>query len=314
MISVCPRQRLAELIGRFGTELCDDPKRCEGLLRDVCGGHRREIFVLVSVVRENAAAELLRFSANVPREVLIGRLTKRLHDNLGLAPDLAQWGVESWALALGMASAKDTVLVASAETTTVSSAPAADEDVLSEFPSASTEDILRQTIRRVLADGIVTDEERAEVHRLRTSLGIASDVAARIVSEVKAEMGIQQPVGAASAQPSVANAAVNPLVSPPGQTSTTPAPVSQASGRRRRAILIGVPVSLCLLIYWLGWKTFFVVVLWILAVPSGLIAIGCGIGALMAKADGKKKELWQIASGLAVATYVVLKLAVWLGR
>jgi hypothetical protein len=65
----------------------------------------------------------------------------------------------------------------------------------------------------------------------------------------------------------------------------------------------------------LGWKTFFVVVLWIFAVPSGLIAIGCGIGALTAKAEAKKKkELWQITSGLAVGAYVLLKLAVWLAH
>lgn len=43
-----PRQRLVELVGRYGFEVARDPRRCEALLRDVCPQHKREIFVLVS--------------------------------------------------------------------------------------------------------------------------------------------------------------------------------------------------------------------------------------------------------------------------
>ena len=37
-----PRQKLCELIGKYGESLCDNPARCEGLLRDVCPHDRRE--------------------------------------------------------------------------------------------------------------------------------------------------------------------------------------------------------------------------------------------------------------------------------
>ena len=97
-----PRQKLSELIATHGRSLCDDPRRCEGLLRDYCGAHKREIHVLVSALKERVAADLLGSQGGVPREVLFARLAKRLEDNLGLAAEAAHWAVESWALALGV--------------------------------------------------------------------------------------------------------------------------------------------------------------------------------------------------------------------
>jgi hypothetical protein len=98
-----PRQKLCELIATYGRSLCDDSRRCEGLLRDLCGEHRREIHVLVSALKERVAIDLVSSSASrLPHEVLLRRLTKRLRDNLGLAEDAARWAVDSWALALGV--------------------------------------------------------------------------------------------------------------------------------------------------------------------------------------------------------------------
>lgn len=97
-----PRQKLCELIATYGRSVCDDPRRCEGLLRDYCGVYKREIHVLVSALKERVAADLLGSHSGVPREVVIARLTKRLQDDLGLAEDAARWAVESWALALGV--------------------------------------------------------------------------------------------------------------------------------------------------------------------------------------------------------------------
>jgi len=72
------------------------------LLRDLCGEHRREIFVLVSTLREQITSALLASQDSVPHKVLLSQLTKRLVDNLALAEDAARWAVESWALALGV--------------------------------------------------------------------------------------------------------------------------------------------------------------------------------------------------------------------
>ena len=102
-MSLIAKQKLVELVARFGRDICDDPRRCEALLRDVCGDqHQREVFVLVAAVKNRAASELAADVSSVPAEVLLGRLSDRLHKSLGIREDLARWSVESWALALGV--------------------------------------------------------------------------------------------------------------------------------------------------------------------------------------------------------------------
>ena len=97
-------QEAAELVGRFGLDLCNEARRCEALLRDVCGDHKREIVALVAAARDGVGSELRQSSAGVPKELIISRLAKRLHENFGLVEELARWAVESWAVALGVAS------------------------------------------------------------------------------------------------------------------------------------------------------------------------------------------------------------------
>ncbi len=97
-----PRQKLRELIVGYGRSLCDDPRRCEALLKDYCGQYKREIFVLVSALKSWVAEDLIKTSAGVPLALVLGRLIQRLEDELGLAENAARWAVESWALALGM--------------------------------------------------------------------------------------------------------------------------------------------------------------------------------------------------------------------
>ncbi len=52
--------------------------------------------------------ELLNTSRSLPWEVISGRLKRRLVDDLGLAADVAAWAVDSWGVALGLASAVNT--------------------------------------------------------------------------------------------------------------------------------------------------------------------------------------------------------------
>jgi hypothetical protein len=101
------RTTLAELIAKHGKTLSDDPRKTEGLLRDLCGDQRREISVLVGAMRERVPADLQASQGGTPMPMVVGRLGKRLEDNLGLAEDAARWAVESWGLALGVLSAKD---------------------------------------------------------------------------------------------------------------------------------------------------------------------------------------------------------------
>ena len=96
-----PRQKLSELIVEYGRSLSNDPNRCEALLKDYCGIYKREIFVLVSALRKKVPVDLLKSSAGVPQEIVIGRLCKQLEVELAMTAEAAQWAVESWALALG---------------------------------------------------------------------------------------------------------------------------------------------------------------------------------------------------------------------
>ncbi|MDQ5908111.1 MAG: twitching motility protein PilJ [Pseudomonadota bacterium] len=97
-----PRQKLRELIIEYGRSLCDDPRRCEALLKDYCGQHKREIFVLISALKNRVAEDLLKAPAGIPQSIVLARLNKRLEDELAMTPEAAHWAVESWALALGV--------------------------------------------------------------------------------------------------------------------------------------------------------------------------------------------------------------------
>lgn len=45
-----PREKLCEIIATYGRAVCDEPRRCEGLLKDYCSEYKREVFVLVSAL------------------------------------------------------------------------------------------------------------------------------------------------------------------------------------------------------------------------------------------------------------------------
>jgi hypothetical protein len=97
-----PCEKLKYILTQYGRAICDDPRRCEGMLRDLCPEHKREVNVLMAALREGVAEDLMTMSAAAPEELVFARLRKRLYDNLGIAENFAHWAVESWALALGI--------------------------------------------------------------------------------------------------------------------------------------------------------------------------------------------------------------------
>ena len=94
-----PRQKLREIIVQHGRALCDDPKRCEAFLRDYCGEYGREIFILISALKKGVVKDILN-SSKIPVELLLGRLTKQMQNDLGLTEEAARYAVESWAMVL----------------------------------------------------------------------------------------------------------------------------------------------------------------------------------------------------------------------
>jgi formylglycine-generating enzyme required for sulfatase activity len=102
MLHEYPRQQLKILLNQFGRSICNDSKRCEAILRDLCPEHKRETNLLVAALKEQVVTDLLTIPAVLPINLQIHQLAKRLHDNLGIAEHFALWTVESWALALGL--------------------------------------------------------------------------------------------------------------------------------------------------------------------------------------------------------------------
>jgi len=94
------REKLILFVERYGSNATADAKLCENFLRDVCGAHKREISILVAAARDRIPHELLSFNHSIPIEIILSKLAKRLHTNLGLTDDAARWCVESWSLAL----------------------------------------------------------------------------------------------------------------------------------------------------------------------------------------------------------------------
>src|ERR1700677_1274079 len=98
-----PREKLKELVERNGDSLLEDRDRCEGLLKDYCGGHRREISALVGALEERVPLELRSsWQTAMTPEAMRARLVQRLEDNRGLAPEVAGWAVDAWSYALGV--------------------------------------------------------------------------------------------------------------------------------------------------------------------------------------------------------------------
>jgi hypothetical protein len=97
-----PNKALPQLINHYGISLCEEPKRCEALLKDSCGGkHQREISLLVNALKEKITVNLLNPPLWLSKSQLFSYLTSRLHRNLGLDKKLSAWAVSTWANSLG---------------------------------------------------------------------------------------------------------------------------------------------------------------------------------------------------------------------
>ena len=97
-----PQRTLKRLLKQYGQELIDDPRRTEALLRDLCGQHPREIFVLVNAQKQRVPNELLAAPAWMPRQATYSRLSRVLQTKLALTEDAADWAVAAWAAALDL--------------------------------------------------------------------------------------------------------------------------------------------------------------------------------------------------------------------
>ena len=101
-----PRQTLIGLVVSYGRDLGSDARRCEALLRDSCPQHRRQIKALVYAMKESVPADLLGRSGGTPIQILLPQLAQQLQDKHTCDEEYARWAVETWAIALGVASSQ----------------------------------------------------------------------------------------------------------------------------------------------------------------------------------------------------------------
>ena len=102
-----PRQLLVQLIAQHGRALVGEPRRCRGLLQDhLAGTCKREVTALLTALEHGIAKALMEGAESSSAELLLGRLTQHLLDQVPFDAAAAFWAVESWALALGVLTAQ----------------------------------------------------------------------------------------------------------------------------------------------------------------------------------------------------------------
>jgi hypothetical protein len=96
-------QELRKIVSKYQQELTTEggDRLCEGLLRDRCPNSKREIAVLVTILREGIPGELFcaRTDAKPPG---LSQFVDRMVKEHAIDQDAATWGVASWADALGL--------------------------------------------------------------------------------------------------------------------------------------------------------------------------------------------------------------------
>jgi len=100
MMNDCVIETLKELIKTYGTDLCTNGSRLEGLLRDYAGEYRREVNVLVAPVREGIVEKLLPAMGAHIDPLWFDNLVQRLHEDAGIDKTFAEWGISGWLTAL----------------------------------------------------------------------------------------------------------------------------------------------------------------------------------------------------------------------
>lgn len=93
---------LSDMLTQYGSDLCEDVRRCRGLLNDLCPERPGERSVLIAALEEGVPRDLRARSSGEPRELLVARLGERLVASRLYPASVARWAVESWADALGV--------------------------------------------------------------------------------------------------------------------------------------------------------------------------------------------------------------------
>src|SRR5262245_44052086 len=96
-----PRQKLRTILSTHGRAVCDDGKRMNELLTQVCPEHPREVEVLSQALDELQADEAFASLGQRPWKVVADQLVDELVDRHSMPEEDARWAATSWGIALG---------------------------------------------------------------------------------------------------------------------------------------------------------------------------------------------------------------------
>ena len=109
------RKQLIEIVKKYGVKILDEPRKVEGLLKDFCQEQRKEIFSIVSALKEGASTELINSIKSGTQKLVIGRLSQRLQDNYAMTEEASIWSIETIAIVLEIISEKEATGVRKAQ-------------------------------------------------------------------------------------------------------------------------------------------------------------------------------------------------------
>ena len=96
-------EALRQLISQYGVEIERDPRRLRSLLSDICPDSKREVNLLLYAIEEKIPEELASTSSQGYGKIQAGRFAQRLIQNRGITQEAANWTVNCWGYALGIA-------------------------------------------------------------------------------------------------------------------------------------------------------------------------------------------------------------------
>ncbi|MCX6047887.1 MAG: hypothetical protein NT075_22535 [Chloroflexi bacterium] len=130
-----PAETLRKIIQQYGTSICDDPRRCEALLKDLCGEYKREIHLLMGAHYEKIPSELQR---GLPLDLQRPRLAQQLVDDRGFDDVWAEWAVNAWAYGLGLVQQPPSRVVAASQVRPTQARPTQPSTVQAYTPPSYT--------------------------------------------------------------------------------------------------------------------------------------------------------------------------------
>ncbi len=96
------RRKLCEIVSANGLSLVRNAVECEKAIAEACSKYRTEVFLLVAALKAGVVPQLLSAQADMSLDAAVRKIGTKLHKNLAIVQEAAEWAVASWAAALGL--------------------------------------------------------------------------------------------------------------------------------------------------------------------------------------------------------------------